>query len=254
MRLFFQECAAVILVTTVAAAQGTPPPDTADAAQTHSQNSIIQVHGGPPAAFSQAAPLQQFKSLVKREITKAIDRNSCPNIENWAPLSTRQKFDVFLKHTYAPATFTGAGIDAMKFKIRGDDGEYETGWRGLGQRAGINLATSESNVFFERFLVPSLLKQDPRYFRNPNLPFLKRAWYSMSRVVVTRSDRGNETFNGSKIIGGAISQALSDLYVPGERQGLHPIANRVTFNLIRDAGFNLVHEFWPDIRRKVLHR
>ena len=72
--------------------------------------------------------------------------------------------------------------------------------------------------------------------------------------MITRSDKGHEVFNGSKILGGAASQALSDLYVPGERQGLHPVIDRVVFNLIRDAGFNLVHEFWPDVRRKFLHR
>ena len=59
------------------------------------------------------------------------------------------------------------------------------------------------------------------------------------------------TFNGSKILGGAASQALSDLYVPGQAQGLHPVIGRVVFNLARDAGFNLVHEFWPDVRKKL---
>ena len=62
------------------------------------------------------------------------------------------------------------------------------------------------------------------------------------------------TFNASKIMGGAASQAIADLYVPGERQGLHPIWGRVTFNLVRDAGLNMVHEFWPDIHRELLHR
>jgi hypothetical protein len=35
---------------------------------------------------------------------------------------------------------------------------------------------------------------------------------------------------------------------------MYPIADRLTFNLGRDAGFNLLHEFWPDVRRKVFHR
>jgi len=192
------------------------------------------------------------KGLIKRELKKAIDGRPYPEIKNWHPLTTREKFNVFLKHTYAPGTFAGAGIDALKGNIKARNREYETGWRGLGQRAGIELATSESDVFFQQFLVPALLKQDPRYFRNPGLPFPQRALYSISRVVITHADDGHNTFNASRIAGGAVSQALSDLYVPGLRQGMSPVLGRVTFNLVRDAGFNLVHEFWPDLRKKLL--
>ena len=41
---------------------------------------------------------------------------------------------------------------------------------------------------------------------------------------------------------------------PDERQGMHPIAAAISYNLLRDAGMNLLHEFWPDLRRKFLHR
>ena len=211
--------------------------------------------GIPPAPSSTAVPGQQFhmvKSLIKRELKKAIDGRPYPSVQNWQPLTTREKFDVFLKHTYSPSTFAGAGIDAMKEDFRHKNSEYEHGWRGLGQRAGIELATSESDVFFQQFLIPAVLKQDPRYFRNPSLPIPKRALYSMSRVVITHADNGGNTFNASRIAGGAISQALSDLYVPGARQGMTPIWSRVSFNLVRDAGFNLVHEFWPDLRKRFL--
>jgi hypothetical protein len=35
---------------------------------------------------------------------------------------------------------------------------------------------------------------------------------------------------------------------------MRPISNTVSFDLLRDAGMNLLHEFWPDLRRKFLHR
>ena len=76
----------------------------------------------------------------------------------------------------------------------------------------------------------------------------------MSRVLVTRTDSGHQTFNASYVLAGATSQAINDLYVPGHRQGMQPIIDRLTFNLAIDSGFNLIHEFWPDIRRKLLHR
>ena len=193
-------------------------------------------------------------AMVKKQVNKAIDGKPYPSLDNWRPLTTRQKFDVFLSHTYAPRTFAAAGIDSLKNTVMDNNPEYERGFRGLGQRYGVNLGVSETQVFFEQFLVPSILKQDPRYFRNPELPFASRAIYSLSRVVITRADSGKETFNASRIIGGAASQALADLYVPGQTQGMRPILSRVTFDLMRDAGLNLLHEFWPDLRHKFLHR
>ena len=72
----------------------------------------------------------------------------------------------------------------------------------------------------------------------------------MSRVLITRTDAGGQTFNSSRILSIAATRAVADLYVPGERQGMRPIGSCVSFTLLRDAGMNLVHEFWPDVRRK----
>jgi hypothetical protein len=189
-------------------------------------------------------------------VNRAIDGKPYPSLNEWQPLTTRQKFDVFIHSTYSPRTFANAAIDEAADRAKGNhlNREYETGVRGVGQRYGINLATNETDVFFQRFLFPTLLKQDPRYFRNPDLPFFQRALYAMSRVLITRTDSGGQTFNSSRILSVAAARTVADLYVPGERQGMHPIASCVSFTLLRDAGMNLAHEFWPDLRRKFLHR
>jgi hypothetical protein len=227
--------------------QGTAPMDPAQAGSSQSE-----VQGTPPVP--QPGTVAQVKQLVKHEINEAIMGKHYPALDNWQPLTPKQKFETFLNHTYSPRTFTGAWIDAIRDKLHAGDLEYERGSAGLAQHYGVELGTSETDIFFERFLFPTLLRQDPRYFRNPDLPFFRRALYSMSRVIITRSDSGHATFNGSKVLGGAASQALADLYVPGQSQGMGPIRDRVTFDLLRDAGFNLLHEFWPDIRHKLFHR
>lgn len=216
------------------------------------QQAKAEVRGTPPV--SELSTIGQMRNLVKHQINNAIMANPYPALDEWQPLTPRQKFHTFLVHTYSPRTFVNASIDATKDKIGADNPEYERGAMGWGQHYGIELATSETDVFFERFLIPTLLKQDPRYFRNPELPFFRRALYSMSRVLITRDDNGHSTFNASKVLGGAASQALSDMYVPGHAQGVGPIRDRVTFDLLRDAGLDLFHEFWPDIRRKIFHR
>lgn len=257
MRRLFTISWVVVLFCGMAAGQGPPPQLFAvDPAP------LLSLAGSPPQAptprMMQIKALmkpEQMKALIKTQVNRVIDGKAYPALGEWQPLTTRQKFDVFLHSTYSPSTFLNAGIDIAADRVKGrHDPEYETGMMGWGQHYGIALATSETNVFFERFLFPALLKQDPRYYRNPSLPFFKRALYSMSRVIITRTDNGSETINASRILGGAATRALSDLYVPGQSQGMRPISNTVTFDLARDAGMNLLREFWPDFRRKFLHR
>jgi hypothetical protein len=202
------------------------------------------------------APFQRMKGMIKHQINHAIDSNGYPDLVEWKPLTTKQKFQVFLHSTYSPQTFANAAIDETMDRVQGHhlNPAYERGMMGVGQRYGIELSTNETDVFFQRFLLPTLLKEDPRYFRNPDLPVFPRILYSMSRVIITRSDNGGQTFNASRVLGSMASQAVSDLYVPGDQQGLHPLSGCITFNLLRDAGANLFKEFWPDLRHKFLHR
>ncbi|HEY6251166.1 MAG TPA: hypothetical protein VI685_14500 [Candidatus Angelobacter sp.] len=243
----------VLLWQALAVGQGTPPPDPAKPVQT--QEAAEAEEQGSPPQVPDNSNLHRMKLMIKKRINKAIDGKYCPDLKNWQPLTAKQRFEVFRQRLYSPLTFAAAGIDALKDStIRKRNPEYERGLMGFGQEYGVYLGVSETEVFFGQFLMPALLKQDPRYFRNPELPFFKRTLYSLSRVMITRSDKGYETFNIAPTLAGAASQALSDLYVPGQRQGLRPILGTAGFNLVRDAGFNLLHEFWPDLRRKIFHR
>jgi hypothetical protein len=250
----------VLIFSCALASAQAPPPGATESfsfmatASSYSSPSIMTIAEAP--LLPQSTRLQQMKNMIKLQVNRAIDGKPYPSLPEWQPLTARQKFEVFLHSTYSPRTFANAAIDEAAVRARGHrlNMEYETGIRGVGQAYGINLATNETEVFFQRFLFPTLLRQDPRYFRNPDLPFFHRALYAMSRVLITRTDSGGQAFNSSRILSLAASQEVADLYVPGERQGLHPIAGCVTFTLLRDAGENLLHEFWPDVRRKFLHR
>ena len=227
--------------------QGTPPPVPLPAPP----HDITGTPPLPPAPTPKPKMQQRVKTMVENQVEKAMNY---PAVQEWQPLTAGQKFNVYLRHTTSPRTFIAAGFDAAYAKWQSDNQDYARGIAGYAEHYGIGLAKEQSDAFFQSFLVPVVLKQDPRYFRNPKLPFFKRALYSVSRVVITRNDKGDQTFNASYVVGGAVSQALFDIYAPGHQQGLHPIVVRLTFNLATDAGLNLLQEFWPDLRRKFLHR
>lgn len=248
MRLPWQSLVVLLSAFSPVLAQ-TPP--VADARMNVAEPMSLESSLGIGTAGS--GPHAGMTAMVKKSIQKAIDRNGS-TVAQWHPLTPRQKFQVFVSHTYAPRTFANAAMDAAMDRIENHNSQYAAGFAGAAQRFGVELTKSETNVFFGRFLIPALLRQDPRYFRNPNLPLVRRVLYSMTRVLITRSDTGHAVFNASYVVGGAAAQALNDLYVPGHRQGMLPIEDRLTFALAIDSGFNLVHEFWPDVRRRLLHR
>src|SRR5215471_10374041 len=131
----------------LALAQGTPPMDSSQLAQDQPERiTHAQEEGSPPDA-PQGSAFHRMSLIIKRQINKAIDGKSCPSLDNWRPLTTREKFEVFLKRTHSPRTFAAAGIDALKdSSIRKRNPEYERGFMGFGQDYGVHLGVSETEV------------------------------------------------------------------------------------------------------------
>jgi hypothetical protein len=72
----------------------------------------------------------------------------------------------------------------------------------------------------------------------------------VSRIFVTRTDAGRETFNSSEIIGAAISASISTYtYHPRSDRTLTNTASVWGSSVGYDTITIVVKEFWPDIRR-----
>ena len=167
----------------------------------------------------------------------------------FAPLSTRQKFGIFLHHTYSPYTFVSAGLNATWAQIVGDLPGYGGGMQGWGKRFGEGIANTEARSFFGSFLIPSLTHEDPRYFPMREGGVFERFWYAGTRVLVTRKDDGGKSFNWSEVLGIAVSMALRNSYLPEANRGAWKTFNSFYGALGGDAGSLVLEEFWPDIKR-----
>ena len=76
-----------------------------------------------------------------------------------------------------------------------------------------------------------------------------RAWYAATRVLVTRNDNGNRTFNSSEVLGVAFSRALSNAYCTENDRTWSRTGNRIVGSISGDVGGNLLTEFMPDLMR-----
>lgn len=164
------------------------------------------------------------------------------------PLSGRQKLNVFFKSTYAPYTFFSAAVAATLAQAEGQWYGYGGGLPGWGKRFGASLADTESRRLIQGFLLSTALHQDPRYFRSGKEKTIPRAWYAVTRVLVTRSDDGDDTFNSSEFLGALFTSSLQNAYYPERDRGFANTMNRFLGALSSDASSNLLREFWPDIR------
>jgi hypothetical protein len=102
--------------------------------------------------------------------------------------------------------------------------------------------------------MPALLHEDPRLFRLGTGGKWKRGIYAASRVLITRTDSGGEEFNISEIVGNMATAAISNLYYPPLNRSWDNTLEHFEINVLSDAGFNVLKEFYPDMRCKVLHK
>jgi len=99
-------------------------------------------------------------------------------------------------------------------------------------------------------LLPStILHQDPRYFPSRKRMFTSRIWYSATRVVVTKNDSGDSTFNSSEFLGALFTSALQNSYYPRHDRNVGDTMSRFGGALSSDAIGNLLREFTPDMKR-----
>jgi hypothetical protein len=167
----------------------------------------------------------------------------------FTPLSARCKFDLFLRTTYSPYTFASAGFQATLAQAQGQWPHYGGGMQGWGKRFGATLADTESRRFIQTFALSTILHQDPRYFPSHKKALISRAWYAITRVAVTKNDKGDEAFNTSEFLGALLTSALQNAYYPSDDRSLGDTMNRFGGALSSDAVGNLLREFTPDMKR-----
>lgn len=172
----------------------------------------------------------------------------------YLPLRVRDKWLLFFKETVDPYSFASAAGGAALSQIDNDNPKYGYGVKPYLQRFGAAQADLTTQNFFSDAVLASLFQEDPRYFRKgPGTSVIRRIGYSMSRIVITRTDSGHERFNFSGIMGMGMGIALSDAYYPRGSVGGGELESRVITSLAASALGNLLPEFWPDVKQKIAH-
>ncbi len=137
--------------------------------------------------------------------------------------------------------------------------QYDTamnGWRRTsednlrysGRRFGVGLATAETRDLLSNFLLPAVLREDPRYEpASLDLGFGSRLGAAAESIFVTRNDNGRLTPNFSKWIGTAGAAVIAK-HLYADRLGVPELDSNqfvwryIFFSLAGDEATNLAHE------------
>jgi hypothetical protein len=169
------------------------------------------------------------------------------------PLTSGQKFKLAVQYLN-PYTFVFVAAEAGINQAINSPREYGQGAEGYGKRYGAGFADGLTNGIFVTGVYPSLLHQDPRYYRLGDGSLFQRTEYAVSRILLTRQDSGHRAFNISEIMGNFTSSAIAVSYYPASQRDFSDLAERAGVQLGFDAGFNVLKEFYPDIERKLFHK
>jgi hypothetical protein len=161
-------------------------------------------------------------------------------------ITPSQKFQLFFKGAFDPYQFVLAGIDAGIGQAENENPGYNQGLKGFGRRYGANFGDNFDGNFWGNAVLPSLLRQDPRYFRLGHGSILHRALYSISTSLRTRGDDGKWQPAYSNLLGNLIGGSISNLYYPDSDRGLYPTLRRSLSVTYQGTLGGLLQEFYPD--------
>jgi hypothetical protein len=171
------------------------------------------------------------------------------------PITSRQKFLIGLKDSFDWPVFPVAGAFAALYQLEDQNPSFGQGMKGYARRYGTSLGDQVIGNMMTESIMPSLLHEDPRYFRigPAGGGVLHRAGYAISRIFVTRTDSGGRQFNFAEWVGNGATVAISNAYYPDSRT-VSDNVQRLGIACATDAFSQVMKEFWPDVKRKLFHR
>lgn len=173
---------------------------------------------------------------------------------NAPPLSSGEKFHLFVKSAFDPAIVVIEGLQAGLSQAENEFPGYGQGAQGYGKRYGASFADEVSSNFFANYFYSVLLKEDPRYFRLGQGSIKHRIGYSLLQEFVCHKDAGGQSFNWQNVLGAFSSGGLSNAYYPSTDRGLTLTLSRSAIALAYGSAGGLVDEFWVDINHKLFHK
>jgi hypothetical protein len=159
-------------------------------------------------------------------------------------LSSKQKFELAWKSSVDPVTFAATGVVAGLQQAGNGFSGYGQGSQGYAKRFGASYADSFIGNMIGGAILPSILKQDPRYFYKGTGSIRSRIFYALANAVVCKGDNGRWQPDYSGILGALAAGGISNLYYPASnRNGVGLTFENTGLGVAGSGIGNLFQEF-----------
>jgi hypothetical protein len=212
----------------------------------------------PPNAVRPAPPPSKTSNDERLPQTKRI-LGIIPNFravstdEKLPPQSFKEKFMGATEDSFDYSSIVIPGMVAGYSMAKNSYPEFHQGAAGYARYFWHSAVDQTSENYMVEFIVPTVTHEDTRYYTLGRGGFLKRTGYALSRILITRNDAQNETFNVSEVVGAGAAAGLSSLYYPTRERSFGNTGSQWGLDLAIDAASFEVREFWPDINRRIFH-
>jgi hypothetical protein len=175
---------------------------------------------------------------------------------NYQPLTGRERWKLYWKQNYwSVGAYFGPVFTALVLdQATGTPHEWGGGMEGFGKRLGSRTATGMLQGTFQAAAAP-LLDEDVRYISSGRTTgFKRRALHAIAFSFVTYNHNGHITPNIANLTSYYAATAISTTWVPIHTSTGRYVLTNGTAQIGLSVPVNMLQEFWPDIRQKVLHR
>lgn len=188
---------------------------------------------------------EEIKVEEKQRVLGVIPNFYVSYLPDPEPLTSKQKFELAWKTSVDPFTLVVVGGAAGIAQAQNHFSGYGQGAEGYAKRYGAAYADTVAGNFIGAALLPSLFKQDPRYFYKGTGNAPSRFTYALASAVICKGDNGHWQTNYSNILGSLAAGGISNLYYPEQdRNGAGLTFENGAIGLGATAIGNLFQEFF----------
>jgi hypothetical protein len=145
------------------------------------------------------------------------------------------------------AAFAGEG------QLTNSNPSFGQGTAGYARYFGTAYADLVIGDYMTEGIYPTVLHQDPRYFRRGTGSAWSRFGYAVGQIFWTHADTSRGQFNYSEILGNSTAVAISNAYYQDNRDAADAVS-KLGVQIGVDMAANVLKEFWPDLDRRFFHK
>jgi hypothetical protein len=203
-----------------------------------------------PGFCQQPAPANAPTEPESKRILWIIPNfRTSPMLVPYKPITPSEKFRIATLDSFDRGTFALGVLFGVEAGLTEANRSFGQGVRGYAHYFATSYADYVIGDYMTEAVFPTILHQDPRYFRRGSGNRWSRLGYAAGQIFWTHNDAGSGQFNFSEIAGNSTAVAISMAYYPENRNpadGLSKLGSQLGV----DMASNILKEFWPDLERK----